>query len=60
MTINKAQGQTLKTVGLALSKPVFSHGMLYVGLSRVGNNDSIFINAADGKTRNVVYSEVLT
>ena len=32
MTINKAQGQTLQTVGLSLEpNPVFSHGQLYVG-----------------------------
>jgi ATP-dependent DNA helicase PIF1 len=26
MTINKAQGQTLKMVGIFLPKPVFTHG----------------------------------
>jgi ATP-dependent exoDNAse (exonuclease V) alpha subunit len=34
MTINKAQGQTLHTVGVDLRSPVFSHGQLYVALSR--------------------------
>jgi hypothetical protein len=33
MTINKAQGQTMKTVGIYLPKPVFTHGQLYVALS---------------------------
>ena len=32
MTINKAQGQTVKHVGLNLNSPVFSHGQLYVAL----------------------------
>jgi ATP-dependent DNA helicase PIF1 len=35
MTINKAQGQTLKMVGIFLPKPVFTHGQLYVAMSRI-------------------------
>jgi len=33
LTVNKAQGQSAKYVGLNLQVPVFAHGQLYVGLS---------------------------
>ncbi|KAJ9541507.1 hypothetical protein OSB04_028013, partial [Centaurea solstitialis] len=35
MTINKSQGQSFSKVGLFLRQPVFTHGQLYVVLSRV-------------------------
>ena len=53
ITINKSQGQTLKIVGLDLRHPVFSHGMLYVAVSRTGQVDGNFILATSGQTRNV-------
>ncbi|KAI8530170.1 hypothetical protein RHMOL_Rhmol11G0034800 [Rhododendron molle] len=34
MSINKSQGQSVKFVGVDLRTPVFSHGQLYVVLSR--------------------------
>ena len=59
MTINKAQGQTMKVIGLHLETPVFAHGMLYVALSRTGNKNSNWILAPESKSRNVVYPEAL-
>ncbi|XP_012850072.1 PREDICTED: uncharacterized protein LOC105969840 [Erythranthe guttata] len=64
MTINKNQGQTLSHVGLYLPRPLFSHGQLYVALSRVKSRGGIkiFIKWDSGEltdvTRNVVYKEV--
>ncbi|CAH9070723.1 unnamed protein product [Cuscuta europaea] len=64
MTINKSQGQSLSNVGLFLQKPVFSHGQLYVALSRVTERVGlkILIRDQDDKdtnvTKNVVYKEV--
>jgi hypothetical protein len=34
MTINKSQDQLSSNVGICLSRPVFSHGQLYVAMSR--------------------------
>ncbi|GFR71996.1 ATP-dependent DNA helicase PIF1 [Elysia marginata] len=59
LTINKAQGQSLRVVGLDLRSQVFTHGMLYVALSRTGRKNDVYILAEDGMTPNVVYSEVL-
>lgn len=64
MTINKSQGQSLKQVGLFRTKPVFSHGQLYVTVSRVTtrNDLKLLIIGDDGKTssttKNIVYKEV--
>ncbi|KAM3229140.1 hypothetical protein ACQJBY_060201 [Aegilops geniculata] len=43
MTINKAQGQTIPIVGVYLPNPVFSHGQLYVALSRATTKRNIKI-----------------
>jgi hypothetical protein len=41
MTINKSQGQTFQRALVVLPTPIFSHGQLYVALSRVGSPDGL-------------------
>eukprot|EP00267_Zea_mays_P047900 XP_020400406.1 uncharacterized protein LOC109942674 [Zea mays] len=45
MTVNKAQGQTIPNVGVYLPEPVFSHGQLYVALSRATARSKVKILA---------------
>jgi ATP-dependent exoDNAse (exonuclease V) alpha subunit len=59
MTINKAQGQTLNKVGIFLPDNVFTHGQLYVALSRVTNSENIFISSTNRLIRNIVFNEVI-
>ncbi|XP_010233544.1 ATP-dependent DNA helicase PIF6-like [Brachypodium distachyon] len=56
MTINKAQGQTIPIVGVYLPNPVFSHGQLYVALSRATARGNIKILAVqDDENMNKSY-----
>lgn len=63
MTINKAQGQSVKNVGLDLRSAVFTHGQLYVALSRCTTSDHIKVLFPEGSestvTRNIVFLEIL-
>ena len=59
MSINKAQGQSLKVAGVNLATPCFSHGQLYVACSRVGTGKNLYILAPDAKTKNVAYEAAL-
>ncbi|XP_074363652.1 uncharacterized protein LOC141704304 [Apium graveolens] len=61
MTINKSQGQSLNRVGLYLSSQVFTHGQVYVALSRVTGIEGLIIVNADTEVKdqalikNIVY-----
>jgi len=74
ITINKSQGQTFQRVrkylsltfikvGLILRTPVFTHGQLYVALSRVPAPSSLLVYDAEwddddyGSVKNVVFQE---
>ena len=63
MTINKSQGQSLQYVGIDMRYPVFSHGQLYVAMSRSTRVDKIYVlhpeEAIGNKVENIVYPELL-
>ena len=60
ITINKSQGQTFRVCGISLNPGVFTHGQLYVALSRVGLPDELCIySGGEVVTPNFVYQEVL-
>ena len=58
-------GQTLKNAGLWLRTQVFTHGQLYVAMSRVGSPENLKLAVMKQKdgvleaVRNVVFREVL-
>lgn len=65
MTMNKSQGQTLNMVGLYLPRPIFTHGQLYVAISRITSKSGLKIlmhdtdNTKKDCTDNIVYKEIL-
>jgi ATP-dependent DNA helicase PIF1 len=69
MTINKAQGQSIPKLAIYLPQPVFSHGQLYVAISRATSKSGVrFLirggeqpDGAEGAvfTRNIVYRELI-
>ncbi|CAK8534199.1 unnamed protein product [Lathyrus sativus] len=49
ITINKSQGQTIPNVGIYLPRYVFSHGQLYVALSRGVSQTTTKVLSKEGK-----------
>ena len=64
MTINKSQGQSVQNVGLDLRTSVFSHGQLYVALSRCTSASRIKVLFSEKEkgtnTPNIVWDQILT
>ncbi len=68
MTSNKAQGQELEKIGIYLKKDFFSHGQLYVALSRAKDKKNVKILSKNGRfpgkegvyTDNIVFKEILS
>lgn len=59
MTINKSQGQSFDRIGLCLNDRIFSHGQLYVALSKARSQNGVSIECAEDSMNNVVFKEVL-
>ena len=60
ITINESQGQSLEKVGTSFRRPLFSHGQLYVALSRCKDANQLLIkNDSEDcdEINNVVWTE---
>ncbi|EPZ34209.1 hypothetical protein O9G_004325 [Rozella allomycis CSF55] len=60
MTINKAQGQTLKKVAIFLPGPVFTHGQCGFIACKIYDSVLNYSNQNPSQVKNVVYREILT
>ena len=69
LTINRSQGQSFERLGLLLENPVFAHGQLYVGFSRVTSCRGVRVILGErawgdvtkeANTPNIVWSEIFS
>ena len=69
LTINRSQGQSFERLGLLLENPVFAHGQLYVGFSRVTSRRGVRVILGErawgdvtkeANTPNIVWSEIFS
>jgi len=58
LTINKAQEQSVRFIGVNLREPIFSHGQLYVALSRATSHKHINILLPSTNPTNWLYNVV--
>ena len=59
LSVHKAQGQTLDTVGVVFESDPFTHGQLYVALSRVGGWEKVYTCYQGDNILNVVLRHLL-
>jgi len=59
LSVHKAQGQTLRKVGIVFESDPFTHGQLYVALSRVGGWDQVCTYYQGEDVLNVVLRHLL-
>lgn len=62
ITINKSQGQSFDMLGIYFRRSLFSHGQLYVALSRCRDPNNLFIENKLNSTNlinNIVWDEIL-
>ncbi len=59
LTVHKAQGQTMRRVGLIFESDPFTHGQLYVALSRVSGWHNVFVFLQGNDIINVVHKHLL-
>jgi hypothetical protein len=61
LSVHKAQGQTIQTCGLIFESDPFTHGQLYVALSRVSSWQSLYVmmHQGEGSIHNVVMKHLL-